>query len=78
MLLLTSFTLQHMDYISATALVTYQLYALFARVLLGQPRQYLVVVALLTGALCLHHVYNMLFVHFDYGYHIQVNVIIGE
>ena len=67
-----------MDYICATLLVTYQFYAVFDRVLIQQPRKYRILVALLVSALFLQHAYYMMVVHFDFGYHIKVNVIIGK
>ena len=67
-----------MDYICATALVAYQLFGLFARLLVFRDRRYLVIASIFTALLCGQHVYRMLFIHFDYGYHVKVNVIVGK
>ena len=67
-----------MDYICATALVAYQLFGLFARLLVFRERRYLVIASIFTALLCGQHVYRMLFIHFDYGYHVKVNVIVGK
>ena len=67
-----------MDYICATALVAYQLFGLFARLLVFRDRRYLVIAIIFTALLCGQHVYRMLFIHFDYGYHVKVNVIVGK
>ncbi|XP_067929913.1 post-GPI attachment to proteins factor 3-like [Watersipora subatra] len=68
---------QHMDYISAAGLVTYQLYAYFARVLIYRHTFYTRAIAFVTAFLFFLHSYYMLFVHFDFGLHVRVSVFIG-
>lgn len=66
-----------MDYFCATSLVTFQLYGLFGRVLVFERKLYSWVVAAIILLLCGLHIYSMAFIHFDYGFHIKVNVVIG-
>ena len=66
-----------MDYFCAFSIVTYSLLAFLLR-LVGTDNSKAVVAA--TGgcaAIFAHHIYNMAFVHFDYGHNMVVNVAVG-
>ena len=65
-----------MDYFCAFSIVTYSLLAFLLR-LVGTDNAKAAAAAAGCAALFAHHIYNMTFVHFDYGYNMMVNVGVG-
>jgi hypothetical protein len=67
---------EKMDYFCAFSIVTYSLLAFLLRLVGADP-----VRSVFSTACCVaifaHHIYNMAFVHFDYGYNMMVNIGVG-
>ncbi len=72
---LNQFT-EKMDYFCAFSIVTYSLLAFLLRLVGGDTTKSLFAIAGCC-ALFARHVYNMAFVHFDYGYNMTVNISVG-
>merc|ERR1712059_160345 len=67
---------ERFDYFSALATVLFSFLAFCLRMAGPTSKRYEIVVSLFV-AFFSHHVYNMAFVHFDYGYNMKVNVAVG-
>ena len=65
-----------MDYFCAFSIVTYSLLAFLLR-LVGTDNAKAVAATAGCAAIFAHHIYNMAFVHFDYGHNMVVNVAVG-
>ena len=71
-------TTEMMDYFSAFSTVLFSLLAFFLRMLVGQDNQAaMTLVTSLILAFFYHHLYQMAWIKFDYGYNMTVNVIVG-
>lgn len=67
---------ERLDYFSALATVLFSFLAFCLRVVGPKNTRSLIIISLFV-AFFSNHVYNMAFVHFDYGYNMKVNVAVG-
>lgn len=67
---------ERFDYFSALATVLFSFLAFCMRMVGSTSKRSVIVVSLFV-AFFSHHVYNMAFVRFDYGYNMKVNVAVG-
>lgn len=69
---------EKLDYFCAFSIVIYSLLAFFIRIF-GSPLKSTFSSATTVAciAIYVHHIYNMTYVHFDYGYNMMVNIIVG-
>jgi len=68
---------ERMDYFSAFGLVLFNLFTLICRISGTQRVGFLSLVGSALTALYMYHIYFLAFVHFDYGYNMMVNLIVG-
>lgn len=72
----TDFT-EKMDYFCAFSVVLSNCYAVLCRLYGTSPVHRPLIFAALVIALYTYHIYYLAFVHFDYGYNMQVNIFFG-
>ncbi|XP_013793607.1 post-GPI attachment to proteins factor 3-like [Limulus polyphemus] len=72
----TPFT-EKMDYYCAFSLILYAFYCLCTRVIQTPSKMGSSVIAVPFLSYFFYHIYHLSFVHFDYGYNMKANIIVG-